>query len=52
MPLLTAEARTKESTQYTANIKQFYGLRKDLNQLQESLDKLCEHIAKNNGGRL
>lgn len=37
---------------YTANLKQFYGLRKDINDLRAAIDRLCGQIAKDIRGRL
>lgn len=45
-PLGRVAANNKTRNTYAANLKQFYGLRKDINALQISVDRLCSHITK------
>jgi len=51
-PLARVAANNKAKNTIAANHKQFYGLRKDINQLIILLSKLCDQNTKDSGGYL
>ena len=50
--LSLAAPKNDKEKDYAANLKQFYGLRKDIIELRISIERLYNQVIKANGGLL